>query len=158
MANTTVGHVSTVAPWHTTNINWHPAKTSCLGAPIFYMTPRKFQREWKTHTIREQKEAPSTAVDPKISRKVAHMVKKTALKAVTTGTTHDLPELPTYKPPLNLQFKALKSLATGLTELHTFQKLLTSVIMGAVVDATNSYAKKPYRNPPSYSMRNKQSQ
>jgi Transposase IS4 len=53
---------------------------------------------------------------------------------------NDLPELPTYKPPLNLQFQASESLAIGLSALETFQKLLTPAIIDQIVVATNSYA------------------
>jgi hypothetical protein len=54
---------------------------------------------------------------------------KTALKPIATGSLPKindfeadyLPELPTYKPPRELKFKASKLLTTDLTELQTFQ-------------------------------------
>jgi hypothetical protein len=79
-------------------------------------------------TIWEEKGAPSAASDPKITTKAARTEQKTALKPIAVSRLletaeldkKDLPELPTYKPPLNLQFQASKSLATGLSELQTF--------------------------------------
>jgi Transposase IS4 len=76
------------------------------------------------------------------------MAQKTALKPVAVGSLpkaleldeNDLPELPTYLPPLDLQFQASESLATGLTELETFQRLLKPTIVDRIVTATNSYA------------------
>jgi Transposase IS4 len=53
---------------------------------------------------------------------------------------NDLSKLSTYNPPLNLQFQASESLVTDLTELETFQRLLTPTIMDRIVAATNSYA------------------
>jgi hypothetical protein len=89
------------------------------------MTPRKSQRVRKARTVWEQKGAPSAAKDPKITKKSARTAKKTALKAVATGSlsitvdfdADHLLELPTYKLPLDLQFEASESLATGLMEL-----------------------------------------
>ena len=89
------------------------------------MSPRKSYRVRKTRTVWEQKGAPSAAKDPKITKKTAHTGKKTALKPIATGPlpktvdfdADHLPELPTYEPPLDLEFKDLESLATGLTEL-----------------------------------------
>jgi hypothetical protein len=74
------------------------------------MSPRKSHRVRKTRTIWEQKGAPPAAKDPKIMKKAARTMKKTALKPVATGSllkTVDFdadyfPELPTYKLPLNL--------------------------------------------------------
>jgi hypothetical protein len=45
-----------------------------------------------------------------------------------------------YSPPLNLQFQPSESLATRLSELGTFQRLLTPQIVDRIVIATNSYA------------------
>jgi hypothetical protein len=39
-----------------------------------------------------------------------------------------------------LQFQASKSLISGLSELKTFQKLLTPAIIDQIVTATNTYA------------------
>jgi hypothetical protein len=65
---------------------------------------------------------------PKNHQKTARTEQKTALKPIAVGplseTTEfdekDLPELPVYELPLNLQFQASKSLATGLLALETF--------------------------------------
>jgi hypothetical protein len=92
------------------------------------MTPRKSHRVRKARTIWEQKGAPSAAKDPKITKKSARTVEKTALKPIATGSllkavgfdADNLPDLPTYEPPLNLEFQAVESLATGLSELETF--------------------------------------
>jgi hypothetical protein len=78
------------------------------------MTPRKSHRVRKAHTIWEEKEAPSAAKDPKITKKSARTVEKTALKPVATGPlsktvefdADHLPDLPTYKSPLDLKFEA----------------------------------------------------
>jgi hypothetical protein len=80
-------------------------------------------------TIWEEKNAPSAALDPKITKQTARTEQKTALKPIAIGPfpetveldEKDLPELSTYEPPLNLQYQASKSLATGLLELQTFQ-------------------------------------
>jgi hypothetical protein len=87
-------------------------------------------------------------LDPKITKKTARTEQKTALKPVAIGPLpetveldeKDLPELPTYELPLNLQFQASESLATGLSELQTFQQLLTPAIIDRIIAATNSYA------------------
>jgi hypothetical protein len=92
------------------------------------MTPRKSYRVRKARTIWEQKEAPPASKDTKITKNTARMAKKTALKPIATGPlsktvkcdVNNLPELPTYKPPLDLQFEASELLATGLMELQTF--------------------------------------
>jgi hypothetical protein len=52
-----------------------------------------------------------------------------------------LPKLPIYKLLLNLKFEASESLAIGLTELQTFQKLFTPAIIDIIIDITNSYTK-----------------
>ena len=99
-------------------------------------------------TTWEEKGAPFAASDPKITKKTARTAQKTALKPVITGLLpetieldeNDLPELPTYNSPLNLQNEASESLAIGLSELDTFQRLLTPAIVDRIVVATNSYA------------------
>jgi Transposase IS4 len=96
----------------------------------------------------KQTGAPPIALDPKITEETARTTQKTALKPVIAGSLpkaleldrNDLPKLSTYNLPLNLQFQALESLATGLTELETFQRLLTPTIVDRIVAATNSYA------------------
>lgn len=120
------------------------------------MTPRKSQRLQKPATIWEAKGAPSAAKDPKITKKTARTVEKTALKPIATGPlpkavgfdAAHLPELPTYKPPLELQFQLSISLATDLSELEVFQQLLTPAIIDRIVDATNSYAANARANDP----------
>jgi hypothetical protein len=122
--------------------------------PIFDMTPRKSHRVRKPRTIWEEKGAPPAAKDPKITKKTARTAEKTALKPVVISSlpngvgfdAENLPELPTYKPPLDLKFEALESLATGLLELETFKKLLMSAIIDIIVTATNSYAENARRN------------
>jgi Transposase IS4 len=127
-------------------------------SPIFFvnstihtylkMTLRRSQRKQKPVTIWEEKGAPSAAKDPKITKKTARTEKKTALKPIATGPLPEsigleekqLPELPTYKPPLELRYEAPESLATGLSQLDTFQRLLTPDIINRIVKATNSYA------------------
>jgi hypothetical protein len=120
------------------------------------MTPRKSQRLRKPATIQEQKSAPSTARDPKITKKTAHTVKKTALKPIATSPLPEavgfnaahLPELSTYKPPLKFQFQPSISLTTDLSELKVFQQLLTPAIINRIVDTTNSYAVNTRANNP----------
>jgi hypothetical protein len=68
------------------------------------MTLRRIARKIKPRTIWEQKGAPPAAKDPKIPRKAARTVKKSALKPVITGPLPEytgldkdhLPELPDY--------------------------------------------------------------
>ena len=72
--------------------------------------PEHLQRIKLPITGWEQKGAPSAVLDPKIPKKAARTKKKTALKPIAVGPlpedvlldTNDLPELPTYKPPLDL--------------------------------------------------------
>ena len=76
------------------------------------------------------------------------MKQQTALKSVASGPllkmlkldVNQLPDLSTYKPPLELRFKPLKSLLENLLKLDTFQKLLTPAIIDRIVESTNSYA------------------
>ncbi|KAF7505048.1 hypothetical protein GJ744_001502 [Endocarpon pusillum] len=112
------------------------------------MTLRRSQRRPKPVTIWEEKGAPSAASDPKITKKTARTAKKTALKPIAVGPLPEaveldekqLPELSTYTPPLELRFEPSESLATGLSELDTFQRLLTPAVIEDIVKATNSYA------------------
>ena len=112
------------------------------------MILRRSKRTPVPKTIWEEKGAPPAALDPKITKKTARTEQKTALKPIAIDrlpeavklNEKDLPELPTYNPPLNLQFQASESLATGLSELETFQRLLTPAIVDKIVAATNSYA------------------
>ena len=85
-------------------------------------------------TIWKEKDASSAASDPKITKKSVRTEQEIVLKPIAIDplpeTTEldekDLPKLPTYEPPFNLQFQTLKSLVTDLSELQTFQQLLTS--------------------------------
>jgi Transposase IS4 len=112
------------------------------------MTLRRSKRTPVPKTIWEEKGASSAASDPKITKKTARTEQKTALKPIAVSPLleavkldeKDLPELPTYNPLLNLQFQPSESLATGLSELNTFQQLLTPAIIDIIVAATNSYA------------------
>ncbi|KAF7502439.1 hypothetical protein GJ744_005803 [Endocarpon pusillum] len=52
-----------------------------------------------------------------------------------------LPDLPVYEPPLTLRFIPSKSLIQGLSQLDTFQRLLTPAIIDRIIESTNSYAK-----------------
>jgi hypothetical protein len=125
-----------------------------INRPIFNMTPRKSHRVRKARTIWEQKGAPSAAKDPKITKKSARTVEKTALKPIATGPlskavgfdADNLSDLSTYKLPLDLEFQAAESLTTKLSELKMFQKLLMPAIVNRIVDATNSYAKNVRTN------------
>ena len=132
--------------------SWHlifccTAHTTPYGLPST-MVLRRSKRTPVPKTIWEEKGAPSAASDPKITKNSARTVQKTALKPVIAGplpetielNENDLPELPTYNPPLKLEFQASESLATGLSELDTFQQLFTPAIVDRIVVATNSYA------------------
>jgi hypothetical protein len=89
---------------------------------------RRSQRIPKPKSIWEEKGAPSTARDLKITKKTVRTEKKTALKPMATGRLLEairldekhLPKLSTYKPPLELRFEPSKSLAIGLSELDIF--------------------------------------
>jgi Transposase IS4 len=112
------------------------------------MILRRSERTPAPKTIWKEKSALSAASDLKIAKKTAIIGQKTALKPIAVGPLpeaveldgEDLPELPTYEPPLNLQFQPSQSLATGLSELNTFQQLLTPEIIDSIVTATNNYA------------------
>jgi hypothetical protein len=112
------------------------------------MSLRRSKRTPVPKTIWEQKGAPSAASDPKITKNTTRTEQKTALKPIAISplpeipeiNENDLPELPMYKPPLNLQFQASESLAIGLSALETFQKLLTPAIIDQIMVAINSYA------------------
>ena len=92
----------------------------------------------------------STASKLKITKKNARTASKTALRPITVGPLpkavglieNELPDLPDYESPLNLQFQASQSLATGLSELATFQRIFSQEIVDKIVFATNSYAKR----------------
>jgi hypothetical protein len=92
------------------------------------MAPRKSQRAPKPVTIWEEKEASSTALDPKITAQNARTKPETALEPIPTSplpesTKFDyghLRELPDYSPPLILLRKLSESIATGLSVLETF--------------------------------------
>ena len=114
------------------------------------MELRRSQRKLVPKTIWEEKGAPPAAKDPKITKKTARTEQKTALKPIVASLLPEavdldeknLPELPTYKPLLELQYQSSESLATGMSELETFQQLLTPAIIDRIVVATNSYAEK----------------
>jgi Transposase IS4 len=59
-----------------------------------------------------------------------------------------LPELPTYKPPLDLEFQLSQSLNAGLSQLEVFRQLLTPSIIDIIVAATNNYAANARTNHP----------
>ena len=109
---------------------------------------RRTGRQRKPRTVWEQKGAPSAASDPKVPKKAARTVKKTALKPIAVGplpekiglNADQLPGLPSYEPPLDLQYQPSKSLLFGQSELQCFQALLTPAIIDTIVAATNSYA------------------
>jgi len=133
-----------VRPWR----QQHQKSLTAPNSSVFAMSLRKSERKRKAVTIWEEKEAPSAANDPIIPRKAARTEPETALKAIATGplpgtTKIDstaLPELPEYLPPLELHYKPSESIATGLSELHTFQQLFTQEVVDIIVNATNSYA------------------
>jgi hypothetical protein len=109
------------------------------------MMSRRSQRTPRPKTIWEEKGASFAARDPKITKKTAQTEEKTALKLIATEPLPGLdekrlPDLSTYKPPFELRFEPSESLAIGLSELHTFQRLLTPTIVDIIVEATNSYA------------------
>jgi hypothetical protein len=89
------------------------------------MTPRKSQRTRKPITIWEEKKAPPAASDPKITNKTARIRPETALQPIATGPLpaaseldeNHLPDLPIYKPPLELRYEPSESSSTGLSEL-----------------------------------------
>jgi hypothetical protein len=74
------------------------------------MSLRRSKRTPVPKTIWEQKDAPSTASDPKITKNTTRTEQKTALKPIAISplpeipkiNENDLPELPMYKPSLNL--------------------------------------------------------
>jgi hypothetical protein len=121
--------------------------------PIFNMSPRKSQRAPKPITVWEEKKAPSTASDLKITEKTARNRSETALKPVpveplleSTKFDHsDLPTLPEYHPLFNLRSKPSKSTATGLFILQTFQLFFTQAMVDIIVVAINVYAARTRR-------------
>ena len=113
------------------------------------MELRRSQRQPKPKTIWEEKGAPSAARDPKITKRTDRTEQKTAFKPVVSGPlpetlefdVNQFPDLPVYKPSLELRFEPSKSLLKGLLELDTFQKLLTPVIIDRIIKSTNNYVK-----------------
>jgi hypothetical protein len=124
---------------------WNAPQLACqdiigLGNPPFFLVEnstyhadfnmdlRRSPRKPVPKTIWEAKGASPAANDPKITRKTARTAKETALKPVATGPLLEavgldkksLPELPTYRSPLELEFTPSESLATGLSQLETF--------------------------------------
>ena len=116
------------------------------------MELRRSQRQPKPKTIWEERGAPSAARDPKITKKTDRTEQKTALKPIAIGPLPEVPEfdvkqlpdLPVYEPSLTLRFTSSKSLVQGLSQLDTFQRLLTSVIIDRIVESINSYVKNVY--------------
>ena len=112
------------------------------------MDLRRSKRIPKPKTIWEAKGAPSAASDPKVTKNTARTEQRTALKPIAVGPLpkalkideNQLPELPEYEPPLILQFQRSKLLAMGLSQLDTFQRLLTPAIIDRIVESMNSYA------------------
>jgi hypothetical protein len=92
------------------------------------MILHRLKRTLVSKTIYEEKGAPSIASNPKITKKTTRIEYKTALKSIIISllseipeiNEQDLPELSTYKPPLNLQFQASKSLVIGYLMLEIF--------------------------------------
>ena len=115
---------------------------------IFDMDLCRSKRIPKPRTIWEAKGAPCAASDPKVTKKTARTEQQTALKPIVAGplpealeiNENQFPELPEYELSLILQFQRSKSLAAGLSQLDTFQRLLTPVIIDRIVESTNSYA------------------
>lgn len=119
------------------------------------MTPRKSQRDRRAIVTFEDKCASSTASTPKLTFKTARNKPKTALKPVTVGPLPELDhgllsELPEYYPPLELRSLLLESIATGLSELETFQKLYTQEVVDIIIDAINSYAERARETTPQF--------
>ena len=113
--------------WVLTWLFFHFWRINAIKAN-FYMELRRSQRQPKPKTIWEEKGAPSAARDPKITKRTDRTEQKTALKPVAVGPlpktleidVNQLPDLPVYKPPLELQFEPSKSLLKGLSKLDTF--------------------------------------
>ena len=92
------------------------------------MELRRSQRQPKSKTIWEEKGVPSTVRDLKITKRTDRTEQKTTLKPITVGPlpktfeidVNQLLNLPTYKPPLELQFEPSKSLLKDLSKLDTF--------------------------------------
>jgi hypothetical protein len=61
------------------------------------------------------------------------------LSTATKLNKKQLSELPKYDPLFELCYESSKSLAIGLSELNTFQQLLTPAIIEKIVKATNIY-------------------
>jgi hypothetical protein len=80
---------------------------------IFNMSLRRSQRALKPITIWEEKKAPSSALDPKLTAQTARNNPKTALEPIAVGPLPDstkldykhLPKLPNYNLPLNIREK-----------------------------------------------------
>jgi hypothetical protein len=109
------------------------------------MTPRKSQRNRKATVAFKDKTTAFSASAPKLTSKIARNNPQTALKPIAVEPLPELdhghlPELPEYEPPINLRSLPSKSIATGLSELQTFQQLYTQEVIDITVNATNSYA------------------
>ena len=111
------------------------------------MDLRRSQRIPKPRSIWETKDAPCAANDPKVTKKTARTERQTVFKPIPAGplpkvleiNENQLPKLPKYEPPLNLQFQRSKSLVTSLLQLDTFHQLLMSVIIDKIVKSINNY-------------------
>jgi hypothetical protein len=125
------------------------------------MQPRQSQRIRKVTVAWEAKEAPSAASEPKLTSKTARNKPETALKPIaikplpesTKLDSNHLSELPIYTLPLELKYKPSKSNATGLSELETFQKLLTPAVVDLIANTINSYAENTPKIPDKFSAR-----
>jgi hypothetical protein len=94
------------------------------------MAPRQSERKRKATVAFEDRLIALTASAPKLTFKIARNNPKTALKPIVINLLPELnhsqlPKLSAYEPPLNLRSLSSESIATGLSELQTFQQLYT---------------------------------
>jgi Transposase IS4 len=121
----------------------------CTIKADFGMGLRRSQRKTKPETIWEERvlllqlqiqKSPKNL--PERKRKLRWNLSQLAPfpKALELDENRLL-ELPTYKPPLGLRYEHSKSLAAGISELSTFQRLLAHAIIDKIIEVMNSYAK-----------------
>jgi hypothetical protein len=112
------------------------------------MDLRRSQRQPVPKNIWEEKRAPSAAKDTKITRKKRSYSERNSARTycdwaasencgIEGGQTSKASYI---QPTTQIAKRTFKLLATGFTQLQTFQQLLTPAIVEEIILAINSFA------------------
>jgi hypothetical protein len=111
---------------------------STISRPIGLSSSSKSQRTRRATVAFHSRITASTASAPKLTS-------ETALKPLAVGPlleldTGPLPGLLEYYPPPELRELLSELIATGLSELQTFKRLISQEVVGSIANATKCYA------------------